>query len=179
MLYTVSGPSSIGKSIVIKQFIERNGFYRVVPYTSRKIREHEGEIDGREYYFRSEDDIMKVSENLTIGYWDFVFGSVYGYSNDIISAIFEAKNYIVLATTKIALSIKKDFPSVMTCFLDFQTDEELEKRISERFYPNKDLIEEKMLNAKTEREFKNNFDIILNNNDPFLHYESLVKIIIK
>ncbi len=177
MLYIISGPSSVGKSIIVKLFIEKNGFNRVVPFTSRERRIHENEIEGKEYFFREKVELWKISKNFTLGYWDFPFGHVYGYTSDIKDAISSKHNHIILATTKIALAIKNDHRNVTICFIDFKTNEELEKRITDRFKPNMNFIKEKLLNAITERKNKNNFDIKLEDDNAFRLYDELAKFI--
>ena len=148
-----------------------------MPFTSRQKRDNEGEIDGREYFFRSKEELMNMSNNFTTGYWDFPFDHIYGYPRDIRQAILSNENFIILATTKIALSIKKDFSSVVIAFIDFSTQKELARRIKERFKPNIDFINAKLLNAKTERENKEYYDINLKSDDVDVLYEKLIKII--
>jgi guanylate kinase len=177
MLYIISGPSSVGKSIIINRFVELKGFKRFVPFTSRQRRVHENEIDGKEYLFRDKEELKLISHNFITGYWDFPFNNIYGYSADIRQTILSNENFIILATTKIALSIKKDYPSVVIAFIDFMTDKELERRINERFKPDNDLIDAKLLNAKTERDNKKYYDLRLENDDPNVLYEELVKLI--
>ena len=178
MLYIISGPSSVGKSIIVNRFVELNGFNRVVPFTSRERRVHENEIEGKEYYFRDKEELKRISKKFTTGYWDFPFENTYGYSSEIAQTITSEQNYIILATTKIALTIKNDFTSVKTCFIDFQTNVELERRIIERFWPNEEFIKEKLLNAKTERENKKYYDIKLESDDPNVLYDELIKLIL-
>jgi guanylate kinase len=178
MLYIISGPSSVGKSIIVDRFIKMNNFKRVVPYTSRKLRQHEHETNGVEYFFRTKKELLRISNNFNNGYWDFPFNNTYGYTKDIEQAIISDDNYIILATTKIALSIKRDFPSVVISFIDFETNAELIRRITCRFKPNKKFIKEKLLNAEKEREYKGLYDIQLKSDDPNLLYEQLEKLII-
>ena len=49
-----------------------------------------------------------MSKDLSRGYWDNVFDNYYGYSEEIKNAIISKDKYIILATTNIALSLKKD-----------------------------------------------------------------------
>jgi guanylate kinase len=176
LLYIISGPSSVGKSVIVTRFIEYKGFKGFTPFTSRARRVHENEIEGRDYFFRNKEDLVKISKDFTIGYWDFVFDEIYGYSSDIINAINSQEKYIIHGTTKIALSIKHDFPSVLICFIDFKTNEEFEKRIMERFSPNMKLINGKIENAKIERESISHYDIYLQSDDLDALYEELVKL---
>lgn len=178
MLYIISGPSSVGKSIIVERFIQSHGFKRIVPFTTRKKRKDENEIDGVQYYFRTKKELINLSSNFSIGYWDFLFEDYYGYLEEIPKAVSSLDPSIILATSKIGLSIKKDFPTAKTIFLDFQTNDELEWRIRTRFSSNPELILAKLDDARDQIMNKKYYDIILENNNPNMFYISLLGLII-
>lgn len=61
-IYCVMGKSSSGKDTVYKKLKEQYKEFRlIVPYTTRPIRE--GEKDGVEYYFVSEDRFCEMKES--------------------------------------------------------------------------------------------------------------------
>ncbi len=61
-IYCVMGKSSSGKDTVYKKLKEQYEEFRsIVPYTTRPIRE--GEKDGVEYYFVSEDRFCEMKES--------------------------------------------------------------------------------------------------------------------
>ena len=63
-LVVISGFSGAGKGTVSKALVEKFGYSLSVSATTRQPRE--GEQDGREYYFKSEDDFLKTYEPIFI-----------------------------------------------------------------------------------------------------------------
>lgn len=61
-LYCIMGKSSSGKDSIYQQLMQRGELplERIVPYTTRPIRE--GEQDGREYHFCSEEMVQDLNE---------------------------------------------------------------------------------------------------------------------
>ena len=57
-LVVVSGFSGAGKGTVIKQLIERYGYSLSISATTRAPRE--GEVDGREYYFKTTEEFLSL-----------------------------------------------------------------------------------------------------------------------
>ena len=57
-LVVISGFSGAGKGTVSKALVEKFGYSLSVSATTRQPRE--GEQDGREYYFKSEDDFLRL-----------------------------------------------------------------------------------------------------------------------
>lgn len=55
------GESASGKSSVEKYFVENYGYKKIVSYTTRKPRN--GEIDGVDYYFVTEEKFLELQEN--------------------------------------------------------------------------------------------------------------------
>ena len=177
MLYTISGPSSVGKSIGVENFITHCGFMRYTPYTTREKRACENEQDGKEYFFSIFNKLKEISKNFSIGYWDFIFDNVYGYTKEISKCILVEQKYIILATVNIALQIKRDHHSIKTVFIDFENPLERKRRITDRFYPNTTLVEQKLKEAKKIAPFKPYFDIAVIGDNPYGIYETLKDIL--
>ena len=61
-IYYVMGKSASGKDTIYKEILERRPELKtVVPCTTRPIRE--GESDGVEYYFYTDDELKKIEES--------------------------------------------------------------------------------------------------------------------
>ena len=54
-LLVLSGFSGVGKGTVAKKLVEKYGYSLSISATTRKPRE--GEVDGREYFFKTVDDL--------------------------------------------------------------------------------------------------------------------------
>lgn len=60
-LVILVGPSSSGRNTIINELVKKGGYHFVVSDTTRQPRVNNGilEQDGREYWFRSEDEILE------------------------------------------------------------------------------------------------------------------------
>ncbi|MFQ5787840.1 MAG: guanylate kinase [Thermodesulfobacteriota bacterium] len=76
-LFIVSGPSGSGKTTLSKNVIKRlNNVKFVVSYTTRNPRE--GEIDGIDYKFVTDEVFDQLIENDSLSEWAIVHGNRYG-----------------------------------------------------------------------------------------------------
>ena len=59
------GPTSSGKNTIIDELVKTGHYHQIVSDTTRKPRENKGvlEQDGREYWFRSEDQVLSDLKN--------------------------------------------------------------------------------------------------------------------
>jgi guanylate kinase len=60
------GESGCGKSKISKQ-LEALGYHRIVTYTTREPRIEDGELNGVDYFFLSDDEFMKLKEESFFG----------------------------------------------------------------------------------------------------------------
>ena len=75
-LFVVSGPSGSGKSTITKEVCKRLGVVLSISATSRKARV--GEVDGKDYYFLSNEEFEKKIENDEFFEYAKVHGNYYG-----------------------------------------------------------------------------------------------------
>ena len=64
-LVLLTGPSSSGRNSIINELLKSGGYHFVISDTTRKPRINDGilEQNGREYWFRSEEDMLKDLED--------------------------------------------------------------------------------------------------------------------
>lgn len=76
----ITGPTCSGKSSLRDRFVQR-GFQPIVQFTTREIRE--GEENGKDYHFISEEDFKNSIENDTgiLCYNTYENGTSYGITN--------------------------------------------------------------------------------------------------
>ena len=110
-IYCVMGKSSSGKDTVYKKLKEQYKEFRlIVPYTTRPIRE--GEKDGVEYYFVSEDRFCEMKEskkviearsyNTKCGIWTY-------FTADDGQIDLNASDYLLIGTLVSFRSLRKYF----------------------------------------------------------------------
>ena len=77
MIYIITGPSGVGKNTIINELSKYLDFYFSVSHTTRPRRENE--IDGKDYYFISEDEFDDLINNNQMieyeQYGDFYYGT--------------------------------------------------------------------------------------------------------
>ena len=114
----ITAPSGTGKSTLIKEAIQRRPEQRKlsVSHTSRLPRE--GEENGREYYFTSEDDFQQRIQNDEFIEWAEVFGNFYGTSKKAIQEQLQQGFDLFLDIDwQGAEQIKKVIPEVVTIYI--------------------------------------------------------------
>ena len=70
LLIVISGFSGVGKGTVVKRLVSDYGYSLSISATTRAPRE--GEVDGREYYFKSKEEFKNL-----IDYNGFIEWAVY------------------------------------------------------------------------------------------------------
>jgi len=78
MIYYLMGKSASGKDSIFHKLLEKGHFQRLIPYTTRPMRE--GEAEGQEYHFISEEEFEKListGEMAEHRIYDTVFGKWY------------------------------------------------------------------------------------------------------
>ena len=110
-IYYVMGKSSSGKDTIYKKLSERMPeLQRIVPYTTRPIRD--GEQEGVEYHFVGEDRLREMQEagrvievrayNTKCGVWTY-------FTADDGQIDLEKKDYLVIGTLESFQALKKYF----------------------------------------------------------------------
>ena len=157
MIYIITGPSGVGKNTIIEAMSTDLDFYFSVSHTTRPQRD--GEVDGKDYYFVSEEDFLNlVEDNLMIEHEKYG-GFYYGTSK---KEILKESNIILLdlevnGATKL-LSQNDDFIGI---FIDID-DEELIKRLKNRGHDDA-FINKRMQLATMQREKKSHYQYHVDN----------------
>ena len=132
ILTVVSGFSGAGKGTVMKRLLESKGNYALsISVTTREPRK--GEADGREYFFRTKEEVKKmIREDQLLEYAKYVdhyYGTPRKYVEDKLA---EGKDVILEIEIQGALQIKKKVPEAVLVFITPPSMEELKRRLTER-----------------------------------------------
>lgn len=166
LLIVISGPSGVGKGTVRKALFDREGHDLVysVSMTTRKPRE--GEVDGVDYYFVSQEEFERQIEvdNL-LEYARFV-GNYYGTPYDKVEAQLEKGNEVVLEIeVQGAIQVKAKKPDAVFIFIAPPSYKALEQRLRRRGTETEDIIKERLDKAYREIEQAPAYDYIVINDD--------------
>ena len=165
ILVVVSGFSGAGKGTVMKRLLEKYNDYALsVSATTRNPRE--GEVDGREYFFRSKEEFEKlIDEDALIEYAQYVdnyYGTPRSYVEEQLS---QGKNVILEIEIQGAMKVKKKNPEALLVFVTPPTVEELKNRLVGRGTETEDVIADRLARAAEEAEGMGAYDYILVNDD--------------
>ena len=150
LLIVISGASGTGKGTVCKQLLARErGDAFSVSATSRAPRE--GELDGREYYFRTRVEFeAMIAEGAFLEYAD-VYGNYYGTPLAPIEARRSAGEDILLEIdTQGALNVMERCPDGTFIFLLPPSLEELRRRITGRGTESEESLARRLAAARDE-----------------------------
>ncbi|MCI0450711.1 MAG: guanylate kinase [Chlorobi bacterium] len=162
MLFVISAPSGAGKTTIIKELFKLLPELEFsVSATTRKKRD--GETDGKDYYFISQDDFKKKIDGDEFVEYEEVFGNYYGtLKSEVEPCLGKNRHLIFDVDVKGALSLKKLYPEAVTVFIDVTLDE-LVERLKTRGTESNEEIEKRISRIKEELEQKKLFDYIVPN----------------
>jgi guanylate kinase len=162
-LYVVAAPSGAGKSSLVKALLELDARLAVsVSHTTRAPRGQER--NGREYWFVGKDEFQAMIDRGDFFEWAEVHGNRYGTSRGAIEARMIAGEDVVLEIDwQGALQIKQLFPYAVLIFILPPSWEELRQRLTRRGEDAPEVIEQRMVNARTEVDQAKHFDFIVVN----------------
>jgi guanylate kinase len=131
-VYILSAPSGTGKTTVGNLLLKEIPFLeRVITATTRKPRE--GEKNGVDYYFMSEEEFKRKIEEDFFLEWARVYKYYYGSPKSEVERILnQGKDALLIIDVQGALKVKKVLTNAVSIFLLPPSFEELKRRLLER-----------------------------------------------
>lgn len=164
ILLVVSGLSGAGKGTIVKRLMEKypDDYVLSISATTRSPRE--GEIDGREYFFKTNEEFEKmISQNELLEYANYV-GNYYGTPKKWVrDQIAKNNNVILEIEVQGAFQIKKIIPGALLIFVEPPSMEELVRRLEGRGTETAESIEARLKRASEELKFKDRYDYVIVN----------------
>jgi len=153
-----SAPSGSGKSTIVKTILkEFPQLVFSVSATTRKKRSDE--IDGKHYYFISENEFKQKIESEDFIEWGRFYDYYYGTLKKIVEQnLAEGKSVVLEVDVKGALHIKKVFPDAVLIFIVPPSINELKNRLVKRNTETKADLAKRVERAKMELSFEIQFD---------------------
>ena len=170
----ISGPSGSGKSTLLNRLLkEENDLYFSISSTTRAPRQ--GETDGVNYYFTSEDEFKKGIDADEFLEWACVHGNYYGTSlKPVLKALEEGKIAIFdIDVQGFNIAKSKFAQNITSVFITTASKNELKSRLQNRGTDSAETIEKRLVNAVGEMEHILEYDYFLINDDFQNCYENL------
>ena len=164
ILAIISGFSGAGKGTVVNKLLEKDNYAVSISATTREPRQ--GEVDGKNYFFKSRDEFENMIENnQLIEYAEYV-GNYYGTPRDyVFKKLEEGYDVILEIEMQGALKVKEKFPETALIFITPPSADELKKRLVGRGTETIEQIDKRMSRAVDECDYMNKYDYIVVNDD--------------
>ena len=165
-LIIVSGPSGSGKSTVTKIVKDKLNIPLSISATTRNPRD--GEIDGKDYFFLSEEEFKNKIANDEFYEYAEVHGNYYGTLKKTVEEnLDKGLNVILEIDVQGALIAKEKKKDAVLVFFRTKDMDILEKRLRDRKTDSEEVIQTRLKNAETELKYedKYNYTIINENLD--------------
>lgn len=175
-IYCVMGKSSSGKDSIYHEIMEKGalGLKPIIPYTTRPIRD--GEQDGREYHFCTEDTVQRLQDAgriMELRAYNTVYGVWKYFTVDDERIDLSKNNYLYIVTLEGYTKIREYFGAdrVVPIYIEVEDGERLMRAIAReqkqdvpkyeemcrRFLADSaDFCDEKLVEAGVVRHFQNN-----------------------
>ena len=174
----ISGPSGSGKSTLLSRLLkEENDLYFSISSTTRAPRQ--GETEGVNYYFISEDEFKKGIDADEFLEWACVHGNYYGTSlKPVLKALEEGKIAIFdIDVQGFNIAKSKFAKNITSVFITTASKNELKSRLQNRGTDSAETIEKRLINAVGEMEHILEYDYFLINDDIEKSYRGLKSVV--
>lgn len=159
LLIVISGPSGVGKDTIARLLIDRrpDSFYFVVTATTRPPRP--GEVDGRDYFFVSNDEFARMIDEDELLEYALVYNDYKGVpKQQIRDALGSNKDVIMRVDPQGAATIRRLIPNSVTIFLTAESEEAMLTRLRERKSETPEGLRLRMATARQEMKRIDEFD---------------------
>ena len=167
LIIILSSPSGAGKSTLSDRLrVWDKDIVFSISATTREPRD--GEKDGREYFFKSREDFLKMVDNQEMLEHAEVFGNLYGSPQKPVSnAIENGQDVLFDIDWQGGQQIRNSVlgKHALSLFILPPSIAELERRLKSRAKDNQDVIKNRMALARDEISHWPEYDYVLINND--------------
>lgn len=161
----ITAPSGAGKTSITRYLLEQFPNLRFsVSAATRAPRA--GEVNGKDYHFMTVEDFQQKIAADAFVEWEMVYeGKYYGTLRSEMQRIWDEGNVPLLdVDVKGAIHVQKQFTDAsLSIFIQAPSIEELKRRLESRGTETPESLQTRLNKASYEMSFKNNFDVIINN----------------
>lgn len=176
-LFIVAAPSGAGKTSLVKALVEKqDDVVLSVSHTTRPARE--GEVDGKDYFFVSQEKFSTMRDAGAFLESATVFDNSYGTSSQAVYEQLEQGNDVILEIDwQGAEQVRRNFPESTGIFILPPSRDALEQRLRGRGQDGDDVIARRMRDAENEMSHYVEFDYLIINDDFDVALNDLIAVI--
>lgn len=146
----LSAPSGAGKTSIARRLLERRtdvGYS--VSCTTRAPRE--GEVDGRDYRFLTEDAFLRARDQGEFAEWAEVHGHFYGTLRSEVQRVMKGGQHVLMdIDVQGARQFEEAFPEAVLIFVLPPSGDALKRRLAGRGSENRERLLTRLRNARAE-----------------------------
>jgi guanylate kinase len=178
ILMIVSSPSGAGKTTLCQKLLcEFDNLKFSTSHTTRKPRQ--GEVDGKDYYFVSDDEFDRMADDELFIEWAYVHGNRYGTARaEVRAAANKKKDLLFDVDFQGSQQIKDQYPDAVSVFVMPPSIAELQRRLRTRGTETPESLERRFKAALEEISNHNLFDYLIVNDDLDVAYDQVRSILI-
>ena len=163
-LIVISGFSGAGKGTVVKKLVEKYDYSLSISATTRQPRE--GEVDGKDYYFKSEAEFRSLIDYNGLIEWAQYVDNFYGTPRKFVEEEMAAgKNVILEIEVQGAMNVKSQYPNALLIFITPKDVPTLRERLTNRGTETQDVINKRLARAAEEATSMESYEFIVVNDD--------------
>lgn len=164
VLAVISGFSGAGKGTIMHELIRQYPYFLSVSATTRQPRE--GEEDGRDYYFHTEEEFEHMIKEGELIEWAQYVGNYYGTPKKAVEQqLEEGKDVLLEIEMQGGMLVKEQFPQAVLIFITTPSYQELKKRLEGRGTESPEEIDRRLMRAKQEVAYMDSYDYLVVNDD--------------
>ena len=165
LLFVVSAPSGAGKTSLCRAITgSLEDLTHSISYATRKPRP--GEIDGRDYYFVSQERFRDMIQAGDFAEWAEVHSNLYGTSRRVLDDLISKGLDVILdIDTQGAKQIRAKYDTAVFIFIMLPSLDILEERLRNRKSDHEDEIRKRMQRSREEIRDYAMYDYIIVNRD--------------